>query len=63
MEAFDLTPFEYEVLKLYLKYGYGQKYLYELPFFEDHYTSQTVLMTLMQFTNAVNKRRAGYDMG
>ena len=60
---FDLTDFEYDILKVYLKHRRYDMYMYEVPFFENHYTPQTILMTISQFTIAVNKRRIGHDMG
>lgn len=56
-DPYELSDFEYAVLKLYLDYGYGEEWLFDTPFFSSHFTRENVQMTLRQFANEVNKRR------
>lgn len=50
-----LSEFEWEVLKLYIKYGYGDFKLYDTTFFNCSLTDETVLLTLKEFAeNAVD---------
>ena len=58
---YELTDFEYEVLRLYLKHGYQYEFLFDVPFFNTHYTRETVLMNLRQFANHVNKYRKDHS--
>lgn len=46
---FTLNEFEWEVLKLYIKYGYGDAKLYNTTFFQCSMTDDTVCMTLKEF--------------
>lgn len=46
---FTLSEFEWEVLKLYIKYGYGDVKLYNTSFFTSSLTDETVCMTLKEF--------------
>ena len=46
---FCLTDFEWEVLKIYLKFGYGERKLYNTTFFNCSLTDETVCMTLQEF--------------
>lgn len=48
---FTLGDFEWEVLKLYLKYGYGDVKLYNTSFFTSSLTDETVCMTLQEFAD------------
>lgn len=47
---FTLSEFEWEVLKLYIKYGYGDVKLYDTTFFANNLTDETVCMTLKEFS-------------
>lgn len=47
---FFLDEFEWEVLKLYIKYGYGSAKLYNTSFF-NCLTDETVLMTLEEYAD------------
>ena len=44
-----LSDFEWDVLKLYLKYGYGDVKLYNTSFFTSSLTDETVMITLREF--------------
>ena len=46
---FTLNEFEWEVLKLYIKHGYGDVKLYNTSFFTSSLTDDTVCMTLKEF--------------
>lgn len=48
-----LNKFEYEVLKLYIKYGHGETKLYNASFFTSSLTDETVMMTLNEFIQKV----------
>lgn len=53
---FLLGEFEWEILKTYLRYGYGEAKLYAKPFFQCSYNDETVCMTLNEFAQrAVNQ--------
>ena len=41
---FTLNKFEWEVLKLYIEYGYGDVKLYNTSFFTSSLTDETVLL-------------------
>ena len=43
--------FEWEVLQLYIKYGYGDCKLYNTLFFCANLTDETALMTLQEFAD------------
>lgn len=52
---FTLSEFEWEALKLYIKYGYGDVKLYNTSFFTSSLTDDTVCLTLKEFAEkAVN---------
>lgn len=46
---YRLNDFEWEVLKLYIKHGYGDVKLYNTSFFTSSLTDDTVCMTLKEF--------------
>ena len=46
---FSIDEFSWEVLKLYLKYGYGEVKLYDTTFFNHSLSDETVCLTLKQF--------------
>lgn len=58
---FIVDDFTWDVLKAYIKHGYGDLKLYETTFFSCHLTDDTVCMTLCEFYekavnhNGVNK--------
>lgn len=54
---FTLNEFEWEVLKLYIKHGYGEVKLYNTSFFTTSLTDETVCMTLKEFA----KKAVDYD--
>ena len=47
---YKLDEFEWEILKVYLKHGYGVAKLYEITFFRCSLTDETVCMTLKEFS-------------
>ena len=47
---FTINEFEWEVLQLYIKYGYGEIKLYDTSFFTSSLTDETALMTLKEFS-------------
>ena len=46
---YKLDEFEWEILKVYLKHGYGMAKLYATTFFQCSYNDETVCMTLEEF--------------
>lgn len=50
---FAISEFDWEVLKLYIKYGYGEFKLYNTSFFTASLTDESVLMTLNEFADKV----------
>lgn len=48
---FKLSDFEWEVLQLYIKYGYGDRKLYDTLFFCASLCDETALMTLQEFAD------------
>ena len=46
---YRLNDFEWEVLQLYIKYGYGDAKLYNTTFFSCNMTDETVCLTLEEF--------------
>lgn len=48
-----LDEFEWEILKTYLRYGYGECKLYGTTFFRCSYNDETVCMTLDEFSQRV----------
>ena len=48
---FRLSEFEWEMLKLYLKFGYGEIKLYNVTPLQSSLTDETVLMTLQEFAD------------
>lgn len=52
---FILSNFEWDVLKMYMKHGYGDEKLYHTSFFTTNLTDETVCMTLKEFAeNAID---------
>ena len=49
MGGFRLREFEWEILKLYIEYGYGYFQLYQINFFYTNLTEENVLLTLYEF--------------
>ena len=50
-----LDEFSWEVLKLYIKHGYGKGKLYDTTFFSIHLSDETACMTLIEFAeNAID---------
>ena len=47
--AYELGEFEWDVLKAYIKHGYGDTKLYNTTFFSCNLTDETVCMTLQEF--------------
>lgn len=45
---YRLNDFEWEVLQLYIKYGYGEAKLYNTTFFSCNMADETVCLTLNQ---------------
>lgn len=48
---FEMDEFSWDVLKAYIKHGYGMFKLYNTTFFSCHLTDETVCMTLQEFYN------------
>lgn len=46
---YTLSEFEWDVLQLYLKHGYGDVKLYNASFFVSSLTDETVMLTLQEF--------------
>ena len=45
----ELDDFAWDVLKAYIKHGYGDFKLYDTTFFSCHLSDETVCMTLHEF--------------
>lgn len=46
--TFEMDEFTWDVLKAYIKHGYGESKLYTTTFFSCHLTDETVCMTLKE---------------
>ena len=52
---FEINEFEWDVLKTYIKHGYGYCKLYSTTFFSTNLTDETACMSLIEFyEKAVN---------
>ena len=54
---FRISEFEWEVLNVYIKHGYGCFKMYDTLFFRNGLTDETVLMTLEEYAD----RAIDYD--
>ena len=57
---YDLSDFEYEVLCLYIKYGYGFMKVYDTTFFTGN-TDESIVLTLDEYKKKVDEYKEGTE--